>query len=268
MPELTLPPAEYRLRGSVPRSSGFGSSAALCVNLARYLYGLCRKAGIDLSNFRIQSPIHEEQTELSLVWPLANALEGFFHGSPSGIDTGLACRRGLYAFFPGTQKLPDPIPIRNSTLQMWILIGAVPRDGTTKELIGRVRQGMVENQAGIVSAIEHLGEYSRSAIHLLMNNETSQLRDGELIAELMLKAQEELGRLGLNHPAMDEIFKEALRRGALGGKLSGAGCGGAFYLLCRNESSAQEIQGQLRHWCQKKNIVLSSNLEIKLVDGI
>ena len=200
LPTITLPPAEYQIQTDIPRSSGFGSSAALCVSLAQYLHTLCEEdagnlkqlgqgkmfrgdlpgGGLDdgklddgrlddgrLDDGKLDDGRLDDEKRLHRIWQLANSLEALFHGKPSGIDTGLACRRGLHAFFPRPGNLPDLLPIRNSKIRLWIVFGALAREGTTRSLVGRVRQGMLEKQGSIVSAIEGLGEYSRRAIDLL-----------------------------------------------------------------------------------------------------
>lgn len=249
LPNLTLPPAEYLIEGDIPPSSGFGSSAALCVCLAKYIRQL-----------RGGSPEGEGGGEDSSVWKMANALESLFHGSPSGVDTGLACRIGLYAFFPQKNKLPQVLPLRRGSGELWLVMGAVPRIGTTGELVGKVREGMLQQKPEVVSAISQLGEYSRGAIKLLKGNNVA-----EVLGSLAQKAGGELKRLGLNHPAMDRLLAEGLVLGGLGGKLSGAGCGGAFYIICRSEASAQTVCEGLMACCERENIELSSGLKIKLI---
>ncbi len=260
-PDITFPPAEYSLYGDLPRSSGFGSSAAVCVCFARY--------------------IAELSAGTARVWQDANRLEELFHGKSSGIDTGLACRRGLYAFFfhdhpsQGKEKnLPEavPLPYRGNTI--YLIVGSVQRSGTSRKLITRILKNI--HQPEIRRAIDRLGEYSRRSIDIFsaLPPQPSALppqpgtlppQPGAILAELgglICMARRELERLGLNHPDMDTILDEGIRLGALGGKLSGAGGGGAFYLLCRNEKSAQEIRERLSIYSAEHSLPLNTDLEI------
>ena len=97
---------------------------------------------------------------------------------------------------------------------------------------------------------------------------TNENPEAAKLAELALGAQDELSRLRLNHLEMDELLREAMRLGSMGGKLSGAGCGGAFYFICRDETSAREIQKELTAHSRQKKITLSARLKIKLIQGI
>ncbi|MFO8041767.1 MAG: hypothetical protein R6U25_01085, partial [Alkalispirochaeta sp.] len=54
-------------------------------------------------------------------------------------------------------------------------------------------------------------------------------------------AQVHLSRLGVSSVALERILTVGTTAGALGGKLSGAGDGGAFYLVCANNDVAQAV---------------------------
>ena len=265
MPNITIPPAEYRLAGSIPLSAGLGSSAAFCVSFARYLYQLCQNQNIDLTPLLPTSTQSKEKNErLHRIWQIANQLERIFHGNPSGIDTGLACRNGLQAFFPRypqhpqnprkIHSLPRVVPIPQQREQLWLVYGAIPRLESTKELVRQIQQGMHNKCSHILSAMEQLGTYSHAAIGILLGEDrTKHIRE---LAELALKAQHELAVLKLNHASMDDLLEQAMHLGSLGGKLSGAGNGGAFYFFCESKDTAMNIQRELTIYSQRKQIPL------------
>ena len=64
---------------------------------------------------------------------------------------------------------------------------------------------------------------------------------GEL-GRLAGEAQELLAALGVSTPALDRILEAGRAAGALGGKLSGAGGGGAFFLVCSDEDTAGRVR--------------------------
>jgi mevalonate kinase len=57
--------------------------------------------------------------------------------------------------------------------------------------------------------------------------------DEELLGVLMNENQRLLAELGISHPKLDDCIKEALKAGALGAKLSGAGWGGVMFALVK-----------------------------------
>ena len=79
-----------RIDSAVARGVGFGSSAALCGALARAALAHAGAAA--------------EQDDRA--WSLAHDAERLFHGTPSGIDTGLALMNGMHAFLPRAPRLP------------------------------------------------------------------------------------------------------------------------------------------------------------------
>ena len=57
--------------------------------------------------------------------------------------------------------------------------------------------------------------------------------DTELLGILMNENQRLLAELGISHPKLDDCISEALKAGALGAKLSGAGWGGVMFALVK-----------------------------------
>lgn len=274
IPGLHFPPATYILKGSIPRSSGFGSSAALCVALARYVFSLSDKAEQGLTHLlpKFQHGWSDAEQQQYLLWHIANDLEKVFHGSPSGIDTGLAIRSGLTAFFPRSRRLPDVLPLPSPGEDIWLLYGAVPRVGNTKDLVGRIQKGMLEERPKVVEAIGKLGDIAHRAIDLLNSEHplSGEHRGGNehpgsisgLLGALADKAGEQLKNLQLNSPDMDRLLDKARKFGAAGGKLSGAGGGGAFWISTSGEDQARDLREQLTAFAMNRKIPLSEPLNL------
>ena len=98
-----------RIDSDVARGVGFGSSAALCGALARAALAHAGAAA--------------EQDDRA--WSLAHDAERLFHGTPSGIDTGLALMNGMHAFLPRAPRLPVREPFL--TAPVHLVVAAVPR---------------------------------------------------------------------------------------------------------------------------------------------
>ena len=81
-----------KVDSTIPRGMGFGSSAALCVAFVM--------AGLSVLSGRLRYPFRRN------LWQLSNRAEKLFHGTPSGIDTGLSLLGGMQAFVkPGERVL-------------------------------------------------------------------------------------------------------------------------------------------------------------------
>jgi len=220
---------------TVARGVGMGSSAALCAALA----------GAALA--RAGAP-----REPSRVWGIAHELEKLFHGAPSGIDTGLSLHEGVTAFYPRAPELPAVRAL--SCAPLFLVVGAVPRSGRTAELVGGIGKLMRADDIATRESLERLGSIARKAIEALGASGDAMAIVGSLADEAM----RELRGLGLSSPALDLLLQNGARAGALGGKLSGAGGGGAFFLVAANAESAVEICAQVSDAAGRAGISLAS----------
>ncbi len=210
-------PSTWMLTGDVPRYGGFGSSAALCTAMA------CAALRIDEDGYN--RDVHR----------LANVLEQYFHGTPSGIDTGMACDRFPAVWTP----LSGDIPVR-STLRLpklHFLYGAFQRTGNTARTVGSIRSQMKERKTSTVKAISDLGDISREFIGISEKPEPDTALFAEQTGVLAIQAQKTLAGLGLSLPDLDILLNIGLAHGSTGGKLSGGGSGGAFWLIYPDEIS-------------------------------
>jgi mevalonate kinase len=169
-------------------------------------------------------------------WRLAHRLEGIFHGTPSGVDTGLAVMEGTCAFqphppdLPAFERLPCPLP--------GLVVAAVPRDASCGALIADLGRRLGSGDRSAIRAIDSLGEIAAAARNALRRC------GGDAAAPLAGLADDAMGLLrglGLSTPALDALLDAGRRAGALGGKLSGAGGGGAFFLVVRDAREAREV---------------------------
>ena len=214
---------EARFASSVPRGLGFGSSAALCAAAA--------------------SAFGAGAAGSQVIWAWAHEAERLFHGTPSGIDTGLALLDGLYLFQPDPPGLPAARRLRGLPLD--VVVGAVPRRQDTGTLVRGLGERVAAGDLHTAGALRELGELARRAAALLDGPGRREARLVKL-GELATAAQALLAGQGLSTPELDGLMREGLSRGALGGKLSGAGGGGAFFLICPQADHAAMTAGRLR----------------------
>jgi mevalonate kinase len=215
---------EMTIEATVPPAVGFGSSAAVCTALARALLPA------------LTDPTPHE------VWRFAHELEVFFHGSPSGIDTGIANLGGIQAFFFEGEGLPRARGLRNTDL--YLLVGAVPRSGDTRHLVGRVKAAREAGSKPVRAALAALGAIAEEAIGLLDAGDAPDAV--RRIGALADRAQERLRELDLSTGHLESVLSAGADAGSVGGKLSGAGGGGAFYLVFDEAASLRRAEAGVR----------------------
>jgi mevalonate kinase len=200
------------VRGTLPTSVGFGSSAAFCTALLRATGIASRLTAREL-------------------WDQAHRLERVFHGTPSGIDTGLSVYEGVSLFRPNPPDLParEAIRLPRATL----VVGAVPRTSSTAVLVAGIRALRERDSAWVDATLDRLGELSRIAAS------AERCPDAAALGEAADEAHGLLSELNLSTPELDLTLSVLRAAGATGGKLSGAGGGGAFYAVYDSPESAR-----------------------------
>lgn len=191
------------VRSEIPFGVGLGSSAALCVALAR-----------------AASPEQDARS----TWSAAHRAEHAFHGSPSGIDTGLALLGGVQRFTPTAPGRP-PDAHALAVRGLYLIAGFVPRRGDTAALVAAVRRRMQAGDGAVRSAIDRLGAIVAPACDALAAPAADRaVRLGALADE----ADALLTGIGVGSRAVAGVLRAARSAGATGGKISGGGGGGAF----------------------------------------
>lgn len=159
------------------------------------------------------------------IWQQAHELEKKYHKQPSGIDTGISLFEGLCYFEPNHEALPT---LKKTSLDTpHLIIGALQRTTTTADLIAHVQQHKDKD-----NHLAALGEIAKQAL-------------SQPLGPLSSRAHEHLRALGVSTPHLDQIIQKGIELGALGGKLSGAGGGGAYYLIAPSADAADHIAKEL-----------------------
>lgn len=248
---------------NIPVSAGMGSSGAICVALARAL----ASSLLSGATGRDQPSAQDEQH----IWAAAHEGEQVFHGSPSGVDTGLALWQRTCLFTPQPGALPSVsfLPAIGLTL----VYGTVPREASCAAKVSAIGKAMSAGDVSTASALAELGRLATQAAILLSRGKNGIRPDSssperpvssprtvgrpsrrfhdsscretdtaEALGQLAGSAMDMLRQLGLSTPGMDTILTAGLMAGATGGKLSGGGAGGAFWLACPEERQASRIR--------------------------
>ncbi len=231
-------PGFINIESNLPPGVGLGSSAALSAAIA---FETLTPEKPDKRSGRAE---HDDRTKRR-VWELAHDIERIYHGTPSGIDTALAVYRGTLAAYPEPPGLPRTESLQPHT-DMAIVYGYIPRSGATGTLVASIRKALETGNRATRDALEALGALSRRAIEMLAGRSADAGAFGELAEE----AHRQLRSLGLSTIELEECLAAGRRAGALGGKLSGAGGGGAWFLVFderpRAEAALRELGDRLR----------------------
>ncbi|MCI0475369.1 MAG: mevalonate kinase [Anaerolineales bacterium] len=191
------------IHSTIPLASGMGSGAAVSVAIAR---ALARYFASELSREEIAA--------------LAYETEKLHHGTPSGIDnTVIAFEQPIY--FVRGQPIETFRVARSFTLAIADTGVAAP----TKIAVGDVRRAWERDRARYESLFDQIGALARDARRALERGEVDAL------GGLMHANQVLLREIGVSSPEIETLVNAALRAGARGAKLSGAGRGGNVIAL-------------------------------------
>ena len=202
------------IQSDVPLGRGLGSSAALTGAVAR---AFARTAPQAFSR--------------RTIWHMANEAERHYHGSPSGVDTALALGTGLLTVKPIPNDLPGLCACLTSPFA--VVIGTLPRDTNTRDLVRRVQHRVKTQARETLGILKRLGELA--VLPPVLPDA------GTVLGARANEAHRLLQTLGLSSEALDQSVQAGLDAGAHGGKLSGAGGGGAFVLFCEDTDTAQHV---------------------------
>ncbi len=227
------------IESSIPGGLGFGSSAALCTAFSSAFYAVMQ-TGNSPHTDRKRETLQSRDESRRTIWEWSHRAEKLFHGTPSGIDTGLSLMRGLYRFLPGPPLLP--LAERLNSFPLHLVIGAVPRTKSTSALVSGIRGRIDGGDRDLLKMLNRLGELSEAAVNIFRSNDGSKIVELGVLAR---HAHDLLSKLGLSSPDLNFLLDEGYKAGALGGKLSGAGGGGAFFLFMPDRETALSAKDRI-----------------------
>jgi mevalonate kinase len=213
---LSLGPVEMTITNTIPSSAGMGSSAAISGAIVEALY--------DMAEVALDAKLRFDHTQLA---------EKLVHGSASGIDALTTASTNGWYFIKG--KDPEAIVI---TLPAYLVVAHSGIKGSTKEAVGKVAKLFTQNLAQ--GHLESIGLMS------LLMKEAIEKKEIDDVARLMNQTQFHLQELGVSHPTLDAMVKDAIELGALGAKLTGGGLGGSMIALVDDHQLAQRIINQFQ----------------------
>jgi mevalonate kinase len=199
--------------GNIPVGSGLGSGGAAHVALALAVVAHFDGVG-DL----------RRSLERAANWAYSG--DRLAHGgTASALDTQTSLHGGIIEFRDGCCGTQLQVP---PGLRLVIGQTGVPK-GSTSAVNGRVRDWLEKNPARIHYFTE-MGHVAGCARQAMLAGDWRELGLLMNLNQLLLE------RVGVSHPRLDELCEAALRGGALGAKLTGAGGGGCMIALVNSET--------------------------------
>ncbi len=194
------------LECDIPVGAGLGSSASATVAI---IAAVARSQAVALGRKEI--------------FKIAFGPESYLHGKPSGVDQAASAYGGMIRFakpYSISPLKPNKVPL--------FLVCDTGIHRSTKGLVGAVVKRSKMEKKAFESHLAEVKQISDAAVRALRR------ADDEELGSLMNRNQELLVDIGVSHPKLDGLVKEARAHGALGAKLTGAGGGGCIIALCRD----------------------------------
>jgi D-glycero-alpha-D-manno-heptose-7-phosphate kinase len=204
------------LHSSAPPGSGLGSSSAMMVTLVGAMQSFYR---LPLSEYEVAELAHDiERVDL--------AREG-------GMQDHYAAAFGGFNFieFAGDRVIVNPLRISGDTLSEMEYSLLLAFTGKTRSSDRIIEDQTERYEAGEEDALGGLRAQKELAFQ--MKNALLRARLSEF-GSLLGEAWQQKKRMSprISTPAIDEMYDVAMKAGALGGKVTGAGGGGYMLFYC------------------------------------
>ena len=207
------------LHTQAPPGSGLGSSSAVMVSVIGLVAKHC---GVDLTPYDVAE--------------LAYKLERVDLGIPGGSQDQYAAAFGGFNFieFGADDVLVTPLRVRAATvheLEHNMLLAFTGATRVSDHIIEDQRSRYQSGQAQALEGLRAQKELAAAMKAALIRGEVESF--GRLLGEAWAQKRKMSDRIAT--PLIDEAVDIALRSGALGGKVTGAGGGGHLVFVCEFE---------------------------------
>jgi D-glycero-alpha-D-manno-heptose-7-phosphate kinase len=213
---------ELYLHTDAPPGSGLGSSSALVVAIIGVFNQWLQ---LPLSNYDIAS--------------LAYQIERVDLGIKGGRQDQYAASFGGFNLmeFSRDRVIVNPLLIPEDILnELHYSLMLFYTGGTrlSARIIDSQTEGFIQGRADVVVAMDEVKRLAGETKNALLQGRLEDF--GALLHESWVNKKKMAA--SISNPMIDELYEEARRLGALGGKISGAGGGGYMFLYCPFESQS------------------------------
>jgi mevalonate kinase len=211
-----IEPQDFALhiRSTIPVARGLGSGAAVSVAIGR---AIAKFLGRDMPREQLSA--------------LAFEVEKLHHGTPSGIDnTVIAYEKPVY-FVRG-----EPITAFTVAQPFRIVIADTGVVSPTRIAVGDVRRAWEAERGRYEALFDRIAAITRAARAAIESGDIDALGP-------LMNANHQLAReISVSSPEIESLIDAAIRAGARGAKLSGAGRGGNVIALVGEENPEKLVR--------------------------
>ncbi len=226
--DMKIEGVEISSTADVPSGTGLGSSSSFTVGLLHTLY--CYKG-----KYVSKSRLAQEACQVEI-----NKL-----GNPIGKQDQYAAAFGgmnFISFHQDDTVSVEPVITKAETINrpqenLMMFYTGLTHDANV--ILSEQKKNI--SQADKTRNLIQMRELAKAMKHSLENNELSDF--GEILNEGWVRKKELAG--GITNPKIDELYETAMKNGATGGKLLGAGGGGFLLFYCPKEYQ-ERLKNQLR----------------------
>ncbi|HRY32816.1 MAG TPA: dehydrogenase [Bacteroidales bacterium] len=226
--QFQLEPFSFRLTTYVdaPPGSGLGTSSTLVVAI---LGAFAAWFKLPLGEYDLAHLAYEiERVDLAM----AGGKQDQYAATFGGVN--------FMEFFSGDKVIVNPLRIKTDYLNE-LAHNLVLYNTETSRLSSRIIEAQVKNvlakHATSIDAMLKLKEQAYLMKEALLRGELNRI--GELL-DFGWEHKKKMAD-GISNPVIDDIYATALRNGAIGGKISGAGGGGFIFFYCPGNTRNQVI---------------------------
>jgi D-glycero-alpha-D-manno-heptose-7-phosphate kinase len=219
-------PSGFRLTTSVdaPPGSGLGSSSTLMVAIL----GVFKEwMQLPLGDYDIAHTSYEiERVELNM----AGGKQDQYAATFGGVN--------FMEFYKDDTVIVNPLRIKPRylhELENNLLLYFTATSRLSSTIIEAQSKNVVDKNEKSIEAMHQLKEQSRMMKEALLKG---KIDDVGAILDYGFRFKKQMA-LGISNNSMDELYETALKAGATGGKISGAGGGGFMMFYCPNNTHYQ-----------------------------
>jgi len=216
----------------------FGASIGLDIKIRaefQHAVGLGSSAAISIATIAAVSSLFGKLSKRRICNMSLDA-ERIVHNNPSGADSAVCTYGGLMLF----DKSEGARPINSKfDLQLVVVDSGIKR--VTGKLVSNVKQ-LRESDAELFDGLSNMSSnITAQALKAIKGKDYTEL------GALMTLNHSLLRRLGVSIDVLDKLVDAALKNGALGAKLTGAGGGGCIIALVTEGSKNKVLRTMKRY---------------------
>lgn len=234
--------ADLYVHTDAPPGSGLGASSTLVVSLIGVLREWLNRPLTDYEIAELAYKIEREDMAIA-----------------GGRQDQYAATFGGFNFieFNRDTTIVNPLRVRPDVLlelEYRLLLCYVGRTRFSGKIIEKQTANYQSGRKKTVGALEGLKAITYEMKNILLRGRVDALGD------LLHQAWEEKKKLEehISSPEIDQLYRNARRAGALGGKMPGAGGGGYFFFICRANKKHRVAEVVSKWGAQVVSVALSS----------